>query len=84
MIKSSNLLSFLIDFIVSNDPICYLHLIITGKIDEALRIYTDVEKLQLEVLGERHVEYLRTKNNLALCLRDKGNCIFIYVKCIGI
>ena len=74
----------MIDFILANDPICYLHLIITGEFDEALRIYTDVEKLQLEVLGEKHIDYLRTKNNLANCLHDKGNFIFICVKSISI
>ena len=46
-----------------------------GEYDDAIAIYKDVEKVQWEIFGEEHPDYLRTKNNLALCIQHKGKCV---------
>ena len=41
-----------------------------NKLDEACKLYREVEQAQLEVLGSTHPSYLITKNKLAIYLKE--------------
>ena len=43
-----------------------------GQYDDAINIYMQNEKIQLERLGQRHPSYLATKNQIAMCHQFKG------------
>ena len=45
-----------------------------GEYDDAIAIYKNIEKVRLEIRGEKDLHYLTTMHNLALCLQYKGKC----------
>ena len=50
-----------------------------GKYNEALEIYYQVDKIQTDILGINHPSTLCTKNNIAICLKNrKRRVLFIF------
>jgi len=43
-----------------------------GKYENALIKFNETEAVRLEVLGEKHPDYIATKHNIALCLMKMG------------
>ena len=44
----------------------------TGQYNEAITIYKEVLQAQSQILGENHLDFIRTKLNFANCLDSKG------------
>ena len=51
-----------------------LYIFIKGRYDDAINMYNEVMEIEMEVLEEKHPNFLSTKHNLASCFKSQGKC----------
>ena len=77
------LLSFLnftnLNEILRNNSTFLIFISIKGQYDDAITIYKEIEKVQLDVLGPTHPDHLTTKHNIAHCLDSKGKFTSLFL-----